>query len=84
MYDILKLNFVRTHLVSQKKNPNEEYFSHPKSESPVININENNESIGKKSKKSKKNKGNHNNNNNSEEEDEEEKNSGDENKNIYF
>ena len=81
MYDILKLNFVRTHLVSQKKNPNEEYFSHPKSESPVININENNESIGKKSKKSKKNKGNHN-NNNSEEEDEEEKNSGDENKNI--
>ena len=84
MYDILKLNFVRTHLVTQKKNPNEEYFSHPKTDTPVVNITDgNSENLNKKGKKNKKNKNNNNNNNNnSEDEDEEEKNSGDENKNV--
>ena len=81
MYDILKLNFIRTHLVTEKKNPNEEYFSQPKNNIPIINVPETNESIGKKSKKIKsKRKGE--NNNNSDDEDDQEKNSSDENKNV--
>ena len=81
MYDILKLNFIRTHLVTEKKNPNEEYFSQPKNNIPIINVPETNESIGKKSKKIKSNRKGEN-NNNSDDEDDQEKNSSDENKNV--
>ena len=41
MYDILKMNFIRAHVVTQKKNPNEEYFQKKKDISqtnePTIN-----------------------------------------------
>ncbi len=78
MYDIIKLNFVRTNLVTKKKNPNEEYFSHLKNITPTVNtVDNNNEVVYKKGKKNK----NKRNNNNSGDEDEEDKNSTDENNN---
>ena len=80
MYDILKLNFVRTNLVTHKKNPNEEYFSQLKNMTPTITtVDANTEVVHKKGKKNKNKKKN--NNNNSGDEDEEDKNSTDENNN---
>ena len=69
MYDILKLNFVRTHLVTQKKNPNEEYFSQLKNMTPTITtVDANTEVVHKKGKKNKNKKKNNNNNSGDEEE----------------
>ena len=72
MYDILKLNFVRTNLVTHKKNPNEEYFSQLKNMTPTITtVDANTEVVHKKGKKNKNKKKNNNEQNYEENEEEE-------------
>ncbi len=76
MYDILKLNFVRTVLVNNKKNKNE-FFTRPKNNN-ITNLNSPSESINKRGRKIKIKKSKY----SDEEENEEEKIKEDINSNI--